>query len=325
MTRFTRSLLASVICLVMCITANGAEAITLKMGFVDPEGSVYVLSGHKLAEYVAEETGGKINIEIYSGAQLGSERDMYEGCQIGTIDICTVVNPVMSNFIPEMGILDQMFLFDTVEQAHKVIDGKLGQLIAEKARVQGVHLVGWIEAGFRNIFSRRPIASLDDFKGFKLRTMENPLQVASFNALGAIATPMASGEIFTALQQGTIDGNEAPLSNMLTNRWWEVEKNITNSNHLYAFIAICVSDNAWNSIPADLKPAFQRAIDRGVAYQRNLLLETNKKAVEELKALGCTFHEIDRDLLRETVAPVAKEYSKRFNKEWLAVLEAALK
>lgn len=325
MTKAPRTLLALALCLALPAMALAGDAITLKMGFVDPEGSVYVLSGHKLAEYVAEETGGKVSIEIYSGAQLGSERDMYEGCQIGTIDICTVVNPVMSNFIPEMGILDQMFLFDTVEQAHKVIDGKFGQLIAEKAKTQGVHLVGWIEAGFRNVFSRRPIASIEDFKGFKLRTMENPLQVASFNALGAIATPMASGEIFTALQQGTIDGNEAPLSNMLTNRWWEVEKNITNSKHLYAFIAICVSDNAWNSIPDDVKPAFQRAIDRGVAYQRNLLLETNEKAVEELQKLGCTFHEIDRAVLRATVAPVAAEYGKRFNKEWVAVLEADLK
>ena len=221
-----------------------AGEITLKLGFVDPESSMYALGGRKMAEEIAKATNGQVKVEVFSGGVLGNERDMYEGAQMGTIDMCSVVNVVLSNFIPEMKILDQPFLFDSVEQAHKVIDGKYGELVNQKALTQGVHVVGWFESGFRNVFSNRPLTKIEDFRNFKIRTMENKMQIDTFNALGAVATPMAASEQFTALQQGTIDGCENAIANMLTNRYYEVIKNVTWTNHLYTFIAICLSDRA---------------------------------------------------------------------------------
>lgn len=313
---------------ISCLSAPSSAAgkpITLKMGFVDPDGSNYVAGGKRVAEEVARLTDGKVLIEILSSGQLGNERDMYEGAQIGSIDICTIANAVLSSFIPEMTVLDQHFLFDSADQAHTVIDGKLGQLIAEKAEMQGVHIVGWMESGFRNAYSKKPITKLEDFRGMKIRTMENRMQIAAFNAMGAIATPMAAGEQFTALQQGTIDGAENAVANVLANRFYEVIKNVSWTNHLFTFIAVGMSDKAWNSIPDDLRPKVLEGIKTGCDYQRGLLVKFNNEAVVELKKLGVTFHDVDREELKAVVGPAMDQFKKDMNKEWLAVLEESKK
>ena len=111
---------------------------------------------------------------------------------MGTIDMFTASNAVLTSFIPEMAVLDQPFLFETADEAHRVIDGTVGTLIAEKTEEQKIHTVGWMDVGFRNIFSTRPVTSLEDMKNLKIRTMENDLHIAAFNAMGAIATPVYS-------------------------------------------------------------------------------------------------------------------------------------
>ena len=326
MSGFARKLAVALLCLSAAAKLAAGEAVTLKFGFVDPESSMYARGGKKVAEEVEKATGGRVRIEVYSGGVLGNERDMYEGAQIGTIDMCSVVNVVLSSFIPELKILDQPFLFDSVDQAHNVIDGKLGELIDRKAQAQGVHIVGWMESGFRNVFSNRPIQKIEDFRGFKIRTMENQMQISTFNALGAIATPMAASEQFTALQQGTIDGCENAVANMLTNRYYEVIKNVTWTNHLYTFIAIGMSDRAWNRIPDDVRPQFLAAVRKGIDWQRQLLLDGNAGAVKELgDKHGVKFHNIDLNAVRGQVAKVVDDFRKTLDPNVVMVVEEAKK
>lgn len=297
------------------------EVITFKMGLVDPENSNYGQGALKIAEEVAKATDGRIQIEVYAGGQLGNERDMFEGCQLGIIDICTAANPVMSAFIPEMAVLDQPFLFDTAEQAHNVIDGELGELINEKTKSMGIQMVGWMESGFRNVFSAKPIRTLKDFNGVKIRTMENKTHIAAFNALGAIATPMAAGEQYTALQQGTIDAAENATVNMLVNKFYEVIKNHTRTQHAFVFIGIGVSDKAWNQIPDELKPAFIEGVRKGCNYQRQLLVEANQQAEAELKNNGVQFHEIDIPSLKKTLTPAMAQFINAIPQEWVDAIE----
>lgn len=306
--------------------ASAGEVVTLKLGFVDPESSIYAQGGKKLAEEVEKSTGGRVKVEVFAGGVLGNERDMYEGAQMGTVDMCSVVNVVLSNFIPDLKILDQPFLFDNVEQARKVIDGEFGALINKEAMAQGVHIIGWMESGFRNVFGNRPIQKLDDFKSFKIRTMENKMQIDTFNAMGAVATPMAASEQFTALQQRTIDGCENAIANMLTNRYYEVIKNVTWTNHLYTFIAICMSDRAWQKIPEDIRPAFLEGVKKGVEYQRQLLLDGNAQAVKELgEKYGVKFFTIDLAAVRAIVQPVIDNFRKTLDPKVLQVVEASKK
>lgn len=298
------------------------EVIRLKFGIVNSDSSNYYFGCQAIAEEVREATDGKIEITIYPSGQLGNERDLYEGAQLGSIDMFYAANAVMSSFIPEMSVLDQPFLFEDADEAHRVIDGKLGDLIAEKAEVQGIHIVGWMESGFRNVFANRPIQTVDDFEGLKIRTMENSMHMELFNSLGTMATPMASGDVFTGLQQKTIDAAENAVSDVLFNKYYEVTKNITYTQHLFVFMGVGLSDRAWDKIPDDLKPAFTEAVKRGCATQRQLLVEANEAAEKELKELGVQFYEIDREALKAMAEPAIEPYRADMPAEWLEAIEA---
>ena len=300
-----------------------ADPIKLVMGFVDPASSSYAMGGQKFADECKRLTDGQVEVEVIAGGTLGGEREMLEGAQMGTIDVITVVNTVLSQFIPEMVILDQPFLFDTVEQAHAAADGKIGELVKAKAAEQGIHMIGWLESGFRDTFSKNPIKSADDFKGVKIRTMENKMQIAAFNATGAIATPMPATEQYTALQQGTIDACENAVGNMLKNRYYEVIKNVTNTKHQFTYILVGLSDRAWNSIPDELKPKVEEAMKNAVAWQRQNLKEINDEATAELKKLGVNFYDIDREALKAKVLPEVEKLRNNVPQEWVdAVAEA---
>ena len=305
-------------------TSSLAASLNLKMGFVDPISSSYAQGGKKFAEEVARLTDGQIKVTVLGSGTLGGEREMYEGAQMGTMDMVTVVNTVLSQFIPEMVLLDQPFLFDTVEQAHAAVDGKLGQLVAEKAAAQGVHVIGWFESGFRDTFSKNPIKTVDDFNGVKIRTMENKMQIAAFNALGAISNPMPAPEQYSALQQGTIDANENAIGNMVTNRYYEVIKNVTNTRHQFTYIVVGISDRTWNKIPDELKPKIYEAMQIASAWQRQNLQDINNAAITELKDKGVSFYDIDREAMKAKVLPVVEPLRANVPQEWVDAVNEAI-
>lgn len=326
MKSFKKYLTAAAVAAAM-FTSTGAfadDTVTLRLGFVDPASSSYAMGGQKFADECARLTDGKVQVKVLAGGTLGGEREMYEGAQMGTMDMVTVVNTVLSQFIPELVLLDQPFLFDTVEQAHAAVDGKLGQLVAEKAAAQGIHIIGWLESGFRDTFSKDPIKSVDDFNGVKIRTMENKMQIAAFNAVGAIATPMPATEQYTALQQGTIDACENAVGNMLINRYYEVIKNVTNTKHQFTYILVGVSDRAWNKIPDELKPKVEEAMKIAVEWQRKNLQEINDNATAELKKLGVQFYDIDREAMKAKVLPEVEKLRAHVPAEWVAAVEEAV-
>ena len=165
---------------------DSQDTITLKMHFVDPETAPFVQGGKKIAELVSEATDGRIQIEVLAGGSLGGERDTVELAMDNSLDIATCANSVLTNFIPEMGILDQAYLWKNADEAHAAVDGKLGDLIKEKAEALGLHIIGFEESGFRNTFSTKPIQTMADFKGVTIRTMENKYHQAAFESFGAM-------------------------------------------------------------------------------------------------------------------------------------------
>ena len=298
--------------------------VTLRLGFVDPASSSYAMGGQKFADELEKLTNGAVKVQVLAGGTLGGEREMYEGAQMGTMDMVTVVNTVLSQFIPELVLLDQPFLFDNAEQAHAAVDGKLGELVAQKALEQGVHIIGWLESGFRDTFSKEPVKSVDDFHGLKIRTMENKMQIAAFNALGAISTPMPATEQYTALQQGTIDACENAVGNMLINRYYEVIKNVTNTRHQFTYILVGISDRAWNKIPDEYKPMVGQAMKTAVEWQRQNLAEINANATEELKKLGVNFYDIDREAMKAKVLPEVEKLRANVPQEWVDAVNEAI-
>ena len=304
--------------------SGSADPITFKMHFVDPETAPYVQGGQKIAELVEQATDGKIKIEVMAGGSLGGERDTVEQAMDNSLDIATCANSVLTNFIPEMGILDQAFLWKNADEAHAAVDGALGDLIEEAAEKQGLHVIGYLESGFRNTFSTMPIKTIDDFKGVTIRTMENQYHQAAFESFGAMPVAMSYNDVFTALQQGTIDACENATSNCLNSGYYEVTKNVTNTQHAFVYILMCMSDAAWNKIPEDLREPFMNAVQEGVEYERNLLNEANAAATEELKGLGVSFYDIDIPTLQAAYQKKAAEKGFTFDPTWQAAVDEAI-
>lgn len=304
--------------------SNSGETITFKMHFVDPETAPYVQGGQKIAELVSAATDGRIQIEVMAGGSLGGERDTIELAMDNSLDIATCANSVLTNFIPEMGILDQAYLWKNADEAHAAVDGTLGDLIKEAAEKQGLHVIGFLESGFRNTFSTKPIQTIDDFKGVTIRTMENQYHQAAFESFGAMPIAMSYNDVFTALQQGTIDACENATSNCLNSGYYEVTKNVTNTQHAFVYILMCMSDDAWNKIPEDLREPFMNAVQEGVEYERNLLNEANAEATAKLKDLGVSFYDIDIPTLQAAYQAKAKEKGFTFDPTWQAAVDEAI-
>lgn len=312
------------VCSLCAVSASADDTIKLKMHFVDPETAPYVQGGLKIAELVKEATDGKIEIEVLAGGSLGGERDTVELAMDNSLDIATCANSVLTNFIPEMGILDQAYLWKNADEAHAAVDGRLGELIKEKAEALGLHVIGFEESGFRNTFSTKPIETMADFQGVKIRTMENKYHMAAFEAFGAMPTPMAYTDVFPSLQTGAIDACENATSNCLNSGFYEVTKHVTNTQHAFVYILLCMSDDAWNKIPEDLRETFLAAVQEGVEYERNLLDEANAEATEKLKELGVEFHDIDVAELQAAYQAKAAEKGFTFDPDWQAAVDEAV-
>lgn len=300
------------------------EVIRFKMAVADNDTTPYAKGAYKIAEEVAKATDGKIQIEVMAGGTLGAERDTVELAMLGSLDMVTCANSILTNWIPKMSILDQAFLFRHEGQAHGAVDGKIGELINEEAKKLNLHVVGYMESGFRNVFSKKPILDISDFKGVKIRTMQNQYHMAAFESFGAMPTSMAAGDQFTGLQQGTIDACENAVSNCLTNGFYEVTKNITYTNHAFVYILVCMSDHAYQQIPESLRDEFMEGVKKGYEAERQYLKEANESAVAQLKEKGVTFHEMDHNALEETYRAAASKKEFVFDPQWQAAIEEVI-
>lgn len=304
--------------------ATSDKPVTFKLALVDPESSNFAKGANKIAEEVETATNGKIKIDVYAGGSLGGERDTIELAMGNNLDIATAANSVLTNFIPEMGILDQPYLWANSDEAHAAVDGPVGDLVKREALKHGLHVIGFMESGYRNTFSTKPIKSMEDFKGVTIRTMENKYHQAAFESFGAMPIAMSYNDVFTALQQKTIDAAENATANCLASGYYEVTKFITNSQHAYVYIVLCMSDAAWKKIPEDLQQTFLDAVQRGVEAQRQYLVDANNEAVEELKAKGVQFFDIDIAPLQAAYKAKAVEKGFTFDKEWEAAVQQAI-
>lgn len=300
------------------------KPITFKFSMVDNEQSNYYKGAQAIAASVEEATEGKIKIDVVAGGTLGGEADTLDMAIQGDLAIASAANSVLANYIPEMAILDQAFLWDSQDQANYAVQNELGALINEKAEALGIHVIGYMESGFRDVFSKKPIQSLDDFKGVKIRTMQNKGQLAAFTSFGANPVALAAGEQFTALQQGTIDACENAVSNCWVNKFYEAGVNsVTTTHHSFVYIPLCMSDNAWNQIPDDLKETFVDAVWAGCEQQWQFLNEANEEAIELLKGVGVSFYDIDIDSLKEAYAAKVEADGTTYDEAWVAAVDAA--
>jgi tripartite ATP-independent transporter DctP family solute receptor len=306
-------------------TARQDKQIVFRMAIVDGESSPIYKGAKAMADKVYEKTDGQIKVVVVTGGALGDERGSTELCAQGDLDIASAANSVLTNWIPEMSILDQAYLWENERQAHAAVDGPVGDLIEEAAKEKlNVHVIGYLESGFRDTFSKKPIKKMEDYKGIKIRTMQNQYHMAAFQSFGAMPTAMAYNEVFTALQQGTIDACENAVSNCLSNGYYEVTKNVTYSHHAFTYIPVMMSDKAWKMIPEDLKDEFMEGCREGYMAERKYLADTNAEAVKELKKKGVKFWDIDIMKLKQSYQKKAKDKGFKFDPKWQKAVDQVI-
>jgi tripartite ATP-independent transporter DctP family solute receptor len=297
-------------------SASAMAVTTMRISVSIPQNSHQGVAIDTFAKEVEKRTEGRYKIQTFYSASLGAEREATEAVQLGTQELTFTSTGPIPNFVPEVKILDVPFLFRDYAHARAVLDGPIGQELLQKFDARGIKALAWGENGFRHMTnSKRSVSAPEDLKGLKMRTMENPVHVQAYKGFGIIPTPMAFSEVFTALQQGTVDGQENPLSVITSAKFDQVQKYLTLTGHVYSPCVFLMTKGAFDKLSAADKTAFLEAAKEGVKANRMRVDSDEKMAVADLRAKGMTVvDQVDKTRFQSTLAPVYADFEKQFGK-----------
>ncbi len=316
---FTTAMIALSAALGWSGSALAQQEVKIGYALAAAPNSHYGVAAEKWQEVVEAETDGRFTFRHFPSSGLGGEREVIEGIQLGTVEATIVSSGTLSNFVPEAGVFDIPFLFRDLAHARAVLDGPVGQDILKKFDDVGMVALAWGEQGFRHITNNRnAIETPQDVAGLKLRTMENPTHILAFEALGAAPTPMAWPEVISALQQGTIDGQENPLSVITSAKLSEVQKYLTLSGHVYSPAMLIVSKQLWEGMSEEDQKIFAKGTTEAVVAMRAFVDNVEASGVEKLKGEGMevgTLSTEQKAAFQEDLASAYQQYYDTYGKE----------
>jgi tripartite ATP-independent transporter DctP family solute receptor len=275
---------------------DSSGPVVLRLGHGHTATHSYQLGMEETKKMLEAETGGRISLQFFPSAQLGNERQMQEQLSVGTLDL--TITGLVNLYDPAFALFDFPFLYDNREQIKAVMYSNLMERMNKAVIEKGMRIVGLMEVGFRNVTSNKPINAPSDLRGFNIRTPESPAQVETFRALGANPTPMSFNELYTALQQGVVDGQENPLENIYNGRLYEVQKYVTVTHHIFNFAYVLVSEQSWQRLSKTDQEALAKAVKHGSLWQMDWAAENEAKYEQMLRAQGMTFVYPDREAFR---------------------------
>ena len=300
--------------LAACATVVQAQTV-VRVSHPTPASSHYGAGTQAFCAELEKRTTGRFKCQIQAGAN--DERASIEAVQLGTLDVTNTSTGPVSNFVPEVGIVDIPFLFRDYDHARRALDGPIGQDILAKFPAKGLIALAWTENGFRHLTnSRRPVVKPDDVKGLKVRTMQNPVHIQAFQSIGVQPTPMAFSELFTSLQQGVVDGQENPIPVILSARFSQVQKHLSLTGHVYSPSLLLMSPKLWNSLSEADKANFREAARAGSAAQRKKVNDDESAGIAQLRSEGMeVVSTVDGQAFRTAMTPVWAEFAKKYGAE----------
>ena len=304
---------------------------TLRFAFQNAQEHPQGQGAKKFADIVEQKSGGKIKVRLFPSGQLGGDLQTVSALQGGTIDLTVLNAGLLVGQVKEFGLFDLPFLFESGKEADAVVDGPFGRKLADLLPAKNLMSLGYWELGFRNLTnSRRPVTKLEEIQGLKVRVVQSPLYIDLFNTLGANAVPLPFPELYTALEQKTVDGQENPVTLINTSKFYEVQKHLTLTRHTYNPQIVVFSKRVWDRLDADEKKLIEDAAQEARTFQREYSREQETKALEAVKAAGMQVVELpaaEVTRIREKVQPVIKKFSEGVNeatvKELYAEIEKA--
>jgi TRAP-type transport system periplasmic protein len=295
------------------ISAAQAQTI-VKIGYATTATSHYGVGTTVFCDDIEKGTQGRYKCQQFPSSALGGEREMIEAVQLGTLDIVNTSTGPVGNFVPEVKIVDIPFLFRDYAHARKVMDGPIGQDILTKFPAKGLVALAWTENGFRHMTNnKRSIVKPEDASGLKMRTMENKVHMEGYRAFGIQPTPMAFPEVFGALQQGTVDGQENPIPVILASKFSQVQKHLSLTGHVYSPALLITSPRLMNKLSDADKKVFYAAAKNASVAQRKKVNEDEDNGIAQLEREGMTVvRKVDGQAFRNALIAPYAEYSKEF-------------
>ncbi|MBV2131678.1 TRAP transporter substrate-binding protein [Pseudomonas sp. MAP12] len=322
MTKLLKTLIATA-CAAGVLFAGAASAAeirerTLRFAFQNVKDHPQGQGAQKFADLVSEKSGGKIKVRLFPGGTLGGDLQTISSLQGGTLDLTVLNSGILAAQVPEFAMLDFPYLFNNTAEAHAVIDGEVGQKLHASLESKGLVGLGYWDLGFRNLTnSKHPVTKPEDMQGLKVRVIQSPIYLETFKALGANPVPMPFPEVYTGLEQRTVDGQENPFTVILGSKFNEVQKYLSVTNHIYNPQSFVVGQKTWQKLNADEQALIRDAAKEAQTYQRQVTEDSQSKALETLKG-SMQVNEIapqEVERFRDKVKPVVEQFVKDMNPE----------
>ncbi|WP_067725909.1 TRAP transporter substrate-binding protein [Oceanobacillus damuensis] len=291
---------------------ESGDTITLKLAHTGSDTHQYHLAAEKFKELTEEKSAGSVEIEIHGNATLGSEADVIEQVMDGSVEMTTVApDSSFANTVPEMNIFGLPYLFRDREHAYSTLDGEIGQELLDLTEENNMKGLGYWEIGFRHITNNtKEIKTPEDMKGLKIRVQPSPVWENHMKALGASPTPVDFNELYSALDQGIVDGQENPLPTIDSMKFYEVQQYVSLTAHTYNPAIVVMNNNAWENLTGEQQTVIQDAVDETTSYHRELLADKEEEILNTLKENGVTITEPDREAFREQTVEVKDSISE---------------
>ncbi|KNZ30895.1 MAG: ABC transporter substrate-binding protein [Methylibium sp. NZG] len=308
----TRRALVVAAAALLPFAAAQAQERSFKLALQNPKGHPLVAGAEKFAEIVAAKSGGKMKVNVFPGGALGGDAPNVSALQGGTIEFVLLNSGILASQVKDFEVYDFPFMFANAKEADAVVDGPFGQKMHAKLNEKGIVGLAYFELGFRNITnSKRPIATVEDIAGLKLRVIPNAINVDWVKALGANPTPLAFPEVYAALEQKAIDGQENPLNVILANKFAEVQKHLAITNHQYNPQSLIFSKKVWDTLNDADKKILQDAAAEAAKFQRQVSREAATGTLDALKKAGMQvteFNAAEQAKLRDKLKPVVDKH-----------------
>jgi tripartite ATP-independent transporter DctP family solute receptor len=309
--------------LVCMLTLPAGAAQVWKMGHIMPAESPVDMAAQKLAELVNERTDGRIKIEIFPASQLGSQNDMYELLRMGAMQMMWAGDYVAMRAVPEFEGVHWPYIFKNEDHAAAFMETPLGQTWREETRKRtGIRTIGYVIRSARHLTTNKPVYSVKDVKGMKLRSSENPVYIQGFGSMGFVVTPIAFGELFTALQQGVVEAQENPFDMIYGHGLYEVQKYLVLTGHQYSLYQLHMNDKLFQSISPEDQEILMQSVADACEYGNELTREMEDELFAKLKATGIKVigpPELDVDSFRKASATIPQNL---LDKWWPGFVEA---
>jgi len=309
---FIKTILATVA--LAAVGVASAQEKTIKFATQNPVGHPVTMGMDKFKEIVEKNSGGKIKVNLFPGGTLGSDQANVSALQGGALEMVSLNSGILASQVKDFGVYDFPFMFANSKEADTVVDGPFGKKMHAKLEEKGMVGLTYFELGFRNVTtSKRAIKKLSDIEGLKLRVIPNPINVDWVKALGANPTPLPFPEVYAALEQGAIDGQENPLTVINANKFYEVQKYVALTNHQYNPQSVLMSKKFWDGLSAAEKKVVSDAANEATAYQRKQARDQVSVALENLKKNGMQVSELpasEMAILRDKMKPVIAKHGE---------------